>query len=438
MSDKEARRVYVIEQLIKEKITVKQAAVLLGLSDRQIKRLKKGVQEKGVGFLAHGNRGRKPKHAIDENTRDLILTLATGKLRDASSEHIAELLFELHGIKVSPRTTRRVLAQAGIRLHKRKVCRKRRSRERMAQEGLLVQGDASPYTWFEERGPKASLHGFIDDATGKVLALYFRPQEDLLGYFQVLSQMVLDYGIPQSLYTDRHSIFFSPKKDKLSIEEELAGKTVALTQFGKALDELGINHIAARSPEAKGRIERLWRTLQSRLVVELRLHNICSIDEANAFLPGFIDRFNRRFAVEPADPVSAFAPAPTKDVLNRIIAYRDERRATKGSTISYLGRTYQLIDARGQAVALTPRSKVVVLTHLDGSISAVNQNKYYGLRVFNPPKAKPETTVSKTPPKPAIPAPDHPWRHMSIKPPYSNEPVEDYFRRWEHRHFGSL
>ncbi|WP_041570721.1 ISNCY family transposase [Candidatus Desulforudis audaxviator] len=429
MKPKEARRLGIMERVLAGKVSIRQAAILLGLSERQVMRLKKGMKQEGEAFLVHKNRGRKPKHAITHDVRDRIISLASEELKDASCEHMAELLEELYEISISGRSLRRIFKQAGIknRHSRRAKRRKRRSRERMPQEGLLVQSDASPYAWFEDRGPKACLHGNIDDATGKILALWFRPEEDLYGYLMVLNLTVINHGIPVSLYTDGHSIFFSPKKDKLSIDEELAGKTVALTQFGKALEELGINHIQARSPQAKGRIERLWETLQSRLVIEMRLRGISNIEDANAFLPVFIERFNARFAVWAADPEPAFKPAPTSERLNEIIAFREERTASNGSTISFHCKTYQLIDVKDQAVSLAPRAKVTVLTHLDGTISAKYGDKVFSLREFVPqPAPKAEIRQAKPRREPAPVTADHPWRQISPIAPKPSTPVEAY------------
>lgn len=275
MSSKEARRVYVMEQVKDGRMTVRQGAECLELSERQVKRLKKGMKEKGVAALAHGNRGRTPKHTISKDIRDLVASLATGIYKDTSAEHISEMLNLNQGICVSGKSIVRILREKGILdPHVQKHRRRRKSRDRAPKEGMLVQVDASPYEWLEERGPNLNLHGAIDDATSKVLGLHFRPEEDLKGYFETLRQVVTRHGIPRALYSDGHTIFFSPKKDKLTIEQELAGEQVSLTQFGRALDQLGIIHIHARSPQAKGRIERLWETLQSRLVVELRVAGI--------------------------------------------------------------------------------------------------------------------------------------------------------------------
>lgn len=437
LSLKEARRLNVIERTITGELTVAQASQLLNLSHRQVKRLKRGVKMMGAASLAHQNRGRKPKHAIITEVRDLIVSLAIGEYKDASCEQMAELFAEHHGIAVSPRSVRRILHAAGIPLkYARKPAKKRRSRDRMPAAGLLVQADASPFAWFEDRGPTAALHGIIDDATGRILALFFRPTEDLRGYFTVLLQMLLNFGVPKAFYSDRHTIFFSPNKDKLTIEEELAGKKVALTQFGRALSELNIGHTPARSPEAKGRVERLWETLQGRLVIELRLAGISDIEAANAFLPGFIAKFNAHFGKEPAVPEPAFAPCPARDTLDRIVCLKHSRKASGGSTISFMGKTYQLLTGTGLVLPLSRGAKIEVLTHLDGTLSALYEGKSYGLKVCQAcaAQASQAPVQAKQPAKtPYSPPASHPWRQPLNKPrkrsPNSGEPLYDGF--WE-------
>lgn len=440
LNTKESRRVYVMEQVMQGKITVRQAAEVLGLSERQIKRLKAGIKEKGLAALAHGNRGHKPRHTIPDDVKAQIVELATEKYYDATYQHMAELLEEHDGICVSAKTIARILTEVGItNRHTHKAARRRRSRDRLPQAGMLVQIDASPFAWLEDRGPAMSLHGAIDDATGMVLGLYFRPEEDTLGYMHVLKQIIIKHGVPRSLYSDSHTIFFSPKRNKLSIEEELAGKKVNLTQFGRALEQLNIGHIRALSPQAKGRVERLWGTLQNRLVIELRLGNVCTLEEANEFLVSFIDRFNQRFAVAAAEPESAFTTAPDKEMLESIICFREERKASKGSSISFKRTTYQLVDSGGSVVLLKPRSTVYVLRYLDGSLGAMYGDKCFALRPLaglekttpSQPSAE-ESRAKKQPLKRHKPSPEHPWRKPMVK--RRRDPVEDYFEKNEWRH----
>lgn len=426
LNQKELRRGYVIQKVVNGELLIREAAQLLGLSHRQVKRLKKGVKAQGDAFLAHKNRGRKPSHTVPKDVADKVVSLVADSLKGASCEHISELLAERHEIHLSPRTIRRILNAAGlVNPHSHKAPRRRRCRSRMPQEGLLVQCDASPYAWLEERGPELSLHGIVDDATSKILALHFRLHEDLIGYLNAFRYMLDNHGVPQSLYSDGHSIFFPPGQNKLSIEDELSGKNPALTQFGQVLSELGVNHIRARSPQAKGRIERLWETLQHRLVIELRQAGISTAEQANTFLPSFMQRFNQRFAVQPAQPQPAYHPAPPAHVLNNIIATKEQRVASNGSAIAYHGKTYQLV--KGDSVIPLPnKAPVTVLSHLDGSISALFGGKSFGLKEFvRPIPIKQPTTVRQPKSKAHKPAPNHPWRPTGRRLPY--DPVQAYF-----------
>lgn len=411
LSQKEAKRVYVVEQLLAGNLTIKQGALLLALSERQVKRLKAGVKQQGIAFLAHKNRGRKPKHAISDEVRQQVISLAACDYKGASCQHMSKLMAERDSITLSARSIRRVLNQAGMtNTHSIRTPKRRRSRERMPREGMLVQIDASLFAWLEDRGPLCTLHGAIDDATGKILALHFRPTEDSYGYLTLLWKLVTSYGVPHSIYSDRHTIFFSPKSEKLSIEEELAGKKAPLTQFGRALEELGICHIPARSPQAKGRVERLWNTLQHRLVIELRLANISTLEEANSFLDGFINRFNEEFSVQASAPELAYSPAPDVSKLRAIICFKEQRKASNGSTISYHSKIYQLVDAKGAVTPLIPKKTVSILSYLDGSIEALYQDQVYRLIQCDAPPSVPKTPPPTSPRRINIPGPDHPWR----------------------------
>jgi transposase len=418
LKPKEARRIHVMEQVVAGKLTSREAAELLSLSSRQIFRIKGGIGKEGIAALAHKNRGRKPKHAVSQEVRAQLIALATSDYKGASLVQMAELLQKHNGLSLSPKTISRIIKKAGIsNPHSHKAAKRRRTRIRKGQEGMMAQCDASPFAWLEERGPVMNLHGAIDDATGKVLGLYFRPTEDSLGYLNMLYQMVTNFGVPQSLYSDRHTIFFSPKSDKLSSEEQLQGIKVPLTRFGKVLEELGINQIKARSPQGKGRIERLWGTLQSRLMVELRLAGISTIEEANRFLPQFIIRYNNQFSVKAVDPKSAFAKKPKGKAADYIICLKDERLADRGSAVSFKGNHYQLLDNQGKTALLRFHSKVAILTHLDGSVNALYEGKAFPLEEIPKPEkitaemTKLKTTEPiKTAKKPYKPAPDHPWK----------------------------
>jgi len=403
LSNKELRRVTVIERLLNGELTVKQSAELLGLSERQVKRLKKGVMKEGISFLAHKNRGRKPKHAIPEEVKRQVVLLYNTKYAGANYSHTAELLAENDNVRLSVSSVRRILKNAGIESpRKHRPPKIYKLRYRMPREGMIVQVDASHHQWLESRGPRFCLLGAIDDATGKVLGATFRYEEDLEGYFNVLRQIILNYGVHEALYTDRHTIFKSPKSDKLSVEDELAGIEEPITQFGKAISELNIEHIFARSPQAKGHIERLWQTFQDRVVIEMRLANISNIDEANTFLTSFIQKSNDRFSVLPAVPNPVYRPSTDAKILDLILCKKVERKVLNGSTFSYLGKMYQLLG-KSDILPLKPSSKVIIHILPDGTSLAMYNGEYYIIKEFHKPEPiskEKDKTEPKAPYKP--------------------------------------
>lgn len=427
-----------MERVLEGSLTIKEAASFLGLSERQVKRLKKGMKEKGVAALAHGNRGRTPKNAIPKDIKNKVAMLGASVYLGANATHMSELLKERNGITISPKSITRILVERKLISPGKKTRRGRKTRDRMSKEGLLVQMDASPHDWLENRGPRLHLHGAIDDATSKPLGLYFDEQETLHGYLEVTYRVVTNHGVPNSAYLDGHSIFFSPNSDKLTIEQELRGESVALTQFGRAMDQLNIRTIRARSPQAKGRIERLWQTLQDRLIIELRLAGICDVDAANAFLPGFIKRFITRFAVEARDPEPAYKPAPATDKLRTILCVKEQRTVSNGSVISYRGQTCRLIDQKNKPMLLPPKAKVEVLTHLDGSRDILYQGRTYTMEPYTVKKPVP-SEVAPGPHKPVgrKPSPDNPWLNFTLEKPRL-DPVEAYFKKHSKRHLSTI
>jgi transposase len=360
MTKKELVRVHVIKSLIEDKMTSRDASEVLNLSERQIKRLKVGVKKDGEVFVIHKNRGRKPKHTIPGEIRDKIVFLARNKYKGVNYTHLAELLREHEGVTISQSSVSRILKAKGIKSpRKHRPPKPHRTRERKPQEGLLLQMDASPYEWLP--GIKCSLHGAIDDARGNITGLYFCEHECLNGYLEVKRQTILAYGLPVSVYVDRHTIFKAPSNAKLTIDDELEGKTLAYTQFSRAMQELSVGIIYAYSPQAKGRIERLWETLQDRLTLELRFAGIKSIKEANAFLPGFIKRFNAHFAIVPREPQSAYRPLGEHINIDYILCRKETRKVSHGSTFSFGGQIYQL-SKDNQVVSMPNKATITVLT----------------------------------------------------------------------------
>jgi transposase len=344
------------------------AAELLGLSVRHIKRLKKRVREDGEAALAHANRGRSSPRRLPERTRNAVLRLARTTYVGFNDQHLCEKLNEREGFALSRETLRRLLRKAGLGSpRKRRAPAHRQRRPRVAREGELVQLDGSPHDWLEGRGPRLTALGMQDDATGKILATRFFPSETAAGYFHLLQSLLRRFGVPTAFYGDRSGIFVR-NNDSWTLEEELAGKRQP-TQFGRALSALGITFIAAQSPQAKGRVERLWGVLQDRLCSELRLANACDIDSANAVLRKFIADYNRRFARTPRGAAKAWRPAP--DDLQRICAFLHERVVSNDNVVQWEGRRFQ-IPPQNRRFSFAG-AKVQLYQALDGKVSL-----YYG------------------------------------------------------------
>jgi transposase len=290
---KEIKRLHLIKQIVDKQMTAPQAAELLDLSLRQVRRLVAKYRQQGAPGMAHGNRGKTPNNRIESAVRDKILELAENQYRDYNDCHFTEELAEKYGLHVSRSSVRRIRHQANLKSpRKRRAPRYRSRRERKEQAGMLLQADGSRHDWLEGRGPWLSLIAYIDDATNEVCGAVFREEEDAAGYFLGLQQICLETGIPGAIYADQHTIFQSPTK--ATIEQILAGEQPR-SQFGRLLDELGIELIAARSPQAKGRIERLWGTFQDRLVKALREAGASNLEEANQFWRAFCPNTTNAF-----------------------------------------------------------------------------------------------------------------------------------------------
>jgi transposase len=322
MSPTEQRRVWVLSRLGRGELTTVEAAGLLALSERQVWRLRAAFERAGPAGLVHGNRGRASPRRIEVAIVERVIELAQGRYAGCNDCHLAELLADGEGIVLGRVTIRRILRSAGIASPRRRRPPRHRSRRaRMPQEGLLVQLDGSRHDWLEGRGPWLTLVGAIDDATGIVPAATFRDQEDAAGYLELLRTIVRRKGIPVAVYRDRHGIF-EPVIEPIGGREPGDGHGRSLSQVGRALVELGVESIAANSPQAKGRIERLWGTWQDRLVAELRLAGAADRTSANRVLAAFLPRFNRRFGVPAADSTPAWRPRPRDLRLDRVCCFK--------------------------------------------------------------------------------------------------------------------
>jgi transposase len=370
MSRKEMPRAGLVQAALAGKITNQEGARALGVTVRQFKRLKARVRREGVRGLVHRRRGQPSPRRLPAALRAQVVTLMTTTYTGFNDVHLTEKLQQQHGLPVSRATVRRVRRALGRPPQRpRRAPQHRSRRPRAPALGQLVQLDASPFAWFEDRGPTATLHGLIDDATSIPLALWFRPTEDLHGYTTVLGQTCRQYGVPVTLYGDRHSLF--RRNDRVwTLAEELRGQQDP-THFGRMLQDLGIGFIAARSPQAKGRIERLWGTLQDRLVSELRLRALHTLEQANAFLPEFLPAFIRRFARPPASPTTAWRSAPRD--LDRCLSCRYSRVVARDNTVR--------LGARGLQIPPGPRRRsyagcrVELRELLDGRLVVLYQDR---------------------------------------------------------------
>jgi transposase len=348
LSQRELQRVKVIENAVAGHITVAEAARLLRVSQRQVKRLKKRCVPGEVDWVRHANRGQSRPWGIAERVRAKVLRLAQGKYAGFNDSHFTEKLQEVEGMELSRETVRRILRGAGRPSpQKRRAPRYRSRRERRPRKGMMVLTDGSREMWLEDRGPALTLIGFQDDATSEVLTAQFQLEcEDTVGYLRVLRAMVEEHGVPLSLYRDRHSAF-QRNDDYWSEEERLAGRQDP-THLGRALEELGIEQIAALTPQAKGRIERLWKTFQDRLRSELRLAKAKTVEQANIVLGRFLPEYNRKFAKAAREMGNDFRELDARVNRDRLFSLRYERTVGHDHTISFGAHRIQLPPLAGQ------------------------------------------------------------------------------------------
>ena len=366
MSQKEFQRVKVIENAAGGRLSVGEASRLLQLSERQVQRLKRRYRPDSIAWVQHGNRGRSMPWALPVPQKQLILNLARGKYQGFNDSHLAEKLRAEENLAVSRETVRRILRAAKLASPQKRRPRQYRSRRPPRPRlGMMALTDASRHDWLQGRGPELTLIGFQDDATRRILAAHFQLEaENTLGYLRALGSMITTHGVPLSLYRDRHSIF-QRNDAHWTLAEQLAGKQ-SPTQLGRALDQLGIEQIPANSPQAKGRIERAWRTCQDRLVSELRLARATTLPEANAVLDQFCADYNQRFARPATQAASDFRSLPRRFDLSRCLALHYQRVVAADHTVT-LG---------AQSIALPPLpghrgyagETVELAHHLDGML----------------------------------------------------------------------
>ncbi len=400
LTAKERNRLQTLNGVLERHWPMQEAAKVMGVSERHGWRILAAYRKEGAAALAHGNRGRTPANVTPLAIREQVVTMAKGRYNGVNHTHLAELLAEREGVTMSRSTLRRVLTEAGLSSPRRgRSPRHRYRRQRMPQEGMLLQLDGSHHRWLENRGPWLTLFLAIDDATGTVPYAIFREREDTSGYFELLKVIISRCGIPLGVYTDRHSIFH--------VERGPNNGAGPLTQFGRALQELGVTHVLAHSPEAKGRVERANGTFQDRLVAELRLSGASNITEANLVLRDFLPRFNQRFGVPATQPGQAYRPISPEIDTDGILCLKERRRVARDNTVQYRQRNLQLFpDADKVSYA---GAYVEVQERLDGQIMACYKGK-----ILTPQDAPPLAATLRAQ---ANDIPDYPAMWKEPKPP---------------------
>lgn len=407
MSTKEADRLGIIKQVDRKQLTQVDAAVQLNVTDRQIRRLVRRYRHTGTRGLVHGNRGRVSNRRLPEDRRRRLTTLLESRYRDFNNTHAAEQLARREGITVGRETIRQLRIAAGLHRPKTRKPTHRQWRERRAHVGELVQFDGSHHDWLEGRGPKLVLLSAVDDATSRPVAAFY-PAEDQASVFTFWEDYLNTYGRPVALYLDRHTIYRSPDPE-------------ALTQFGRALETLGIRLVWAYSPQAKGRVERSFRTQQDRLVKELRLERVSSMGEANRYLQEvFLPDSVRRFSVPPQSATNLHRPLPAGTSLPAILCPHYRRVVRNDFTVSFQNKLLQLSPV--QPVTVLPKDTVTVEERREGPLVLTRRGRVLSYReVAHRPTPNPRQWVATSvQPKPrgvTRPAPDHPWRRQPLSTP---------------------
>ena len=428
------------------------AALTPGCTKRHINRMLAGYRREGKAFFVHGNRGRKPATTIPEETRNTVVDLYRNKYYQANFRHYTELLEERENIRISPSSVAKILEAESIlsprvtkarkkRIKKELLIKKENAsskkeadaiqanlvavedahsrRPRCAYFGEMQQMDASPYEWVP--GQTWHLHLAIDDATGTVTGAWFDTQETLSGYYHVFHQILTNYGIPYQFFTDRRTIFTYKQKNSPSLDED------TYTQFAYACKQLGVLLESSSVPQAKGRVERLNQTLQSRLPVELRLAGITTIEGANEFLHSYIKKFNAKFSLPIHHTKSVFVEQPSDETINLILAVLNERTVDCGHCIRFQNQHYRMLDNRGLQVHYRNGTKTMVIQAFDGSLyCCVNDKEIYALEKV--PERYPSSKnldaeqPAQKPKKKYIPPMNHPWRRSAFRKFVQNQP----------------
>lgn len=427
MSQKDLNKFDVINSAIRQEITVKKAGELLNLCERQIYRLKAKVKKRGAEGLIHGNRGKLSNRRIPDTERKQIINILRKRYPDFKPTHASEKLDELHNLTRDPKTIRTIMTEEGLWVPKKqKSSEYRYSRPRKEHYGEMEQFDGSYEYWFEDRGPYCCLLASVDDAKGTITKAKFALNEGTLPVFDFWEGYFLTHGKPRSIYLDKLRTYFNNSKPDLNDPE-------MLTQFQRAMKEMGVEPIVCHSPQAKGRIERLFKTLQDRLIKEMRLRNISDIPTGNRFLEEeFIPWFNAKYGLEPLKKANLHRKLTQQErkQLPAILSRHSQRVVSNDFTFRFNNLWYQL--SKDQPVTVRPKDRVIVEERIDNQNYVRLRGKYLNFQITLTKQQKrtkqPWVLAANQKParKPYKPPADHPWKRFVINPKinskFSREP----------------
>ncbi|HUL29431.1 MAG TPA: ISNCY family transposase [Thermodesulfobacteriota bacterium] len=404
-SQEELRRLHVIQKVLEGGLRQVEAAELLSLSSRHIRRVVRRVWEEGQRGIVHRSRGRPSNRKIPDRLKDRVIKLYQTIYKGFGPTLASEKLLERDGVSISDETLRNWLIESGDWKRVRKGRRHRQWRERKGHRGEMVQIDGSHHAWFEDRGDPCVLMGYIDDAMGDVFGRFY-DHEGTMPAMDSFKRYIRKRGLPLRVYLDKHSTYKSTAK--ATIEEQLEGME-PLSEFERALKELGVEVSHAHSPQAKGRIERLFRTFQDRVVKEMRLRGIKTIEEGNQFLEQYLPLYNKRFSVPPREKQDVHRPLPRGIDLDAILCMKTERTLRNDFTVAHNHKLYQIEEA-------TKASKVIVQDRMDGSMRVTYQGRALRFReIAERPQKENQQFIGTRRRKTYIPPADHPWRRFKIK-----------------------
>lgn len=421
MTAEDRKRLHIIRKAELREIKQRQAAELLEISVRQVRRIIRKVRKEGDGGVIHKLRGRNSNHALDRELREKSLEIYRQRYEGFGPTFASEKLAEEQQIRISEETLRNWLKQERISYPGRRPRPHRQWRDRRTSRGEMIQLDGSHHDWLEGRGPKLVLMAYIDDATSEVFARFY-DSEDNFAVLDSFKRYVRKNGLPCSVYTDRHAVYKAERRP-LDIDEQLAGQREPMTNFQRALKELGIQIIFAHSPQAKGRIERLFETLQDRLVKEMRLLQIRTQEQANIFLGKYLNTFNRKYSVVPANTVDLHRKLPPQMDINRILCVKENRVLKNDFTVQFGGRFYQIKDK-------IKANKIIAAVWLNGSLHFQFDDKDLHYEEIHPPQRALKPKIARSCRKPTKPPKDHPWRklHHHSKEKHVNHPMSAQLR----------